>query len=79
MNVYIEKIEGFSALVYTHKANGLNQWRVYTLAEVPDDRKAQALGKQEKISSKRNCTVKTVEISRPPWTIDVLTGNAKGK
>lgn len=62
-----------------HKAHAVIQWKVYTLAEVPAERQEQALVKQERIANKRNCTVKTVEINRPPWAIDVLIGNAKGK
>lgn len=74
MNIHIKKIESFSVLGYTHRAHGVQQWKVYTLAEVPDDRKAQALAKQKRIASKRNCRVETIEINRPPWTVDVLVG-----
>lgn len=53
MNIHIKKIESFSVLGYTHRAHGVQQWKVYTLAEVPNDRKAQALAKQERIASKK--------------------------
>lgn len=76
MNVYIVKIEGLSALVYVHKAHNVTQWKVHTLAEVPKERQEQALAKQQRIAHKRNCAVKTVEINRPPWTIDVLVATA---
>jgi len=72
MNVYIEKIEGLSTLVYMHKAHGVTQWKVHTLSQVPAERQAQALVKQEKVAIKRNCTIQTMEINRPPWTVDVL-------
>jgi hypothetical protein len=72
MNIYIDKLDGLSILVYAHRANDLRQWKVYTLAEVPESRKEQARVKQERIASKRNCIVETVEINRPPWTVDVL-------
>lgn len=76
VNVYIVKIEGLSALVYVHKAHNVTQWKVHTLAEVPKERQEQALAKQQRIAHKRNCAVKTVEINRPPWTIDVLVATA---
>jgi len=72
MNIYIDKLDGLSILVYSHRVNGLRQWKVYTLAEVPESRKEQARIKQERIANKRNCRVETVEINRPPWTVDVL-------
>lgn len=74
MNVHIAKIEGLSVLVYTHKAHGVQQWKVYTLAEVPESRREQARVKQERIAIKRNCTVETAKINQPPWAVDVLVG-----
>lgn len=76
MNIHIEKIEGFSVLVYTHKTHGSTLWKVYLLSDVPAERREQALEKQERIANKRNCIVKTVEINRPPCTVDVLIGRS---
>lgn len=75
MNVHIEKREGRSILVYTHKAHATLQWRVYTLLDVPEERREQAKAKQERIALTRNCTVKTVKLSCSPWVADVLVVN----
>jgi hypothetical protein len=75
MNVHIEKREGRSILVYTHKAHATLQWRVYTLLDVPEERREQAKAKQERIALTRNCTVKTVKLSCSPWVVDVLVVN----
>lgn len=72
MNVHIEKIEGLSALVYTHRAQKATVWRVYLLSEVPEHQRERARIKQERIATKRNCTVKTVEVPHPPWEVDCL-------
>ena len=79
MNIHIERIGEVSALVYTHKAQKATVWRVYLLSEVPEHQRERALIKQERIASKRNCVVKTVELDRPPWEVDALFGKHERK
>ena len=74
MNIHIERIGEVSALVYTHRAQGITVWRVYLLSEVPEHQRERALIKQERIASKRNCVVRTVEVPHPPWEVDCLVG-----
>ena len=77
MNIHIERIGEVSALVYTHRAQKVTVWRVYLLSEVPEHQRDKAKQKQDRIASKRNCAVKTVEVPHPPWEADCLVGNTK--
>ena len=78
MNIHIERIGDVSALVYTHRAHGLQVWKVYLLSDVPEHQRERALIKQERIASKKNCVVRTVEVPHPPWEVDCLVGKIKG-